>query len=324
MLTILRIKKWRKPSYWRNKYKIKMAKKTKILGVTRKSRFSPNHIGNDAAIFNEVCEKLSLKGAEVEICNEDEFLAKESVSQDFIVTMGRTKTLVKKLQKLENEGKTVVNSGVGIENCFRTNMTNALLDAGVPYPKSYVVATTSDIMDIFNTLAGKGVWIKRGDFHAIHKEDVTFASSAEEAQYILNEYALRGIKEAVISEHLVGDLLKFYAVRNTGFFYCFYPYEHNHHKYAVYEQINGETVHYPFDEALLKSTADRAADILGVQIYGGDVIIGPQGDFHIIDLNDWPSFAPCRAEASEAIVNLLIHVFTTQQNAKRDTRIQHS
>jgi phosphoribosylaminoimidazole carboxylase (NCAIR synthetase) len=301
-----------------------MAEKTKILGVTRKSRFSPNHIGNDAAIFNEVCEKLTLNGADIEICNEDEFLAKESVSQDFILTMGRTKTLVKKLQKLESDGKIVVNSGIGIENCFRTNMTNALLDGGIPYPKSYVVSTTSDILEIFKTLKGKGVWIKRGDFHAIHKEDVTFASSSEEAQYILNEYAMRGIKEAVISEHLVGDLLKFYAVRDTGFFYSFYPYEHNHHKYAVYEQINGETVHYSFDEDKLKKMADRAAEILGVQIYGGDVIISPDGDFHIIDLNDWPSFAPCRSEASEAISNLLINVFTIQQNAKRDISIQHS
>ena len=301
-----------------------MAEKIKILGVTRKSRFSPNHIGNDAAIFNEVCEKLTLTGADIEICNEDEFMEKESVSQDFIVTMDRTKTLVKRLQKLEKEGKTVINSGWGIENCFRKNMTNVLLEGGIPYPASHVVSTTSDITEVFNSLKGKGVLIKRGDFHAIHKEDVTFAYSAEEAKYILNEYALRGIKEAVISEHLVGDLLKFYAVKDTGFFHYFYPYEHNHHKYAVYEQINGETVHYPFDEEKLKVIADRAATILGVHVYGGDIIIGPDGNFHIIDLNDWPSFAPCRAEAADAICSLLVNVFTTQQHAKRDISIQQS
>lgn len=299
-----------------------MANIINILGVTRKSQFSPNHIGNDAAIFNEVCEQLSLQGAKIELCNENEFLARESVTQDYIMTMGRTKTLVKKLQTLEDSGKTVVNSGYGIENCFRTNMTNGLLDAKVPYPRSFVISTVSNVEKIFHSLRANGVWIKRGDFHAIHKEDVTFAASVDEAQSILSEYALRGIKEAVISEHLSGDLLKFYAVRGTSFFYSFYPYEHNHHKYAVYEQINDKTLHYAFNEESLKVTADLAAETLGVHIYGGDAIINPDGSFHIIDLNDWPSFAPCREEAAKAIAELLLHTFTVKENAKRSATTQ--
>lgn len=296
----------------------------KILGVTRKSQFSPNHIGNDAAIFNEVCEALAIQGAELEICNEDEFLQKKQIPQDYILTMGRTKTLVKRLQQLEEQGKVVLNSGYGIENCFRSQMTKKLLDAQVPYPKSYIVSTTSSILDIFDELEGNGVWIKRGDFHAIHKEDVTFAATADEAQYILNEYALRDIKEAVVSEHLAGDLVKFYAVRDTAFFYHFYPYEHNHHKYAIYEQINDSIVHYPFSEKDLKKTADQAAKTLGVHIYGGDAIIDPDGSFHIIDLNDWPSFAPCRIEAAQAITELIVNMFTTHQHAETNPIIQHT
>lgn len=261
-----------------------------ILGVTRKNRFSPNHVGNDAAIFNEVVLKLTEKGASVEVCNEDEFLSSPSVKQDNILTMGRTKTLVKKLQSLQNNGINVLNSGFGIENCFRKNMTLKLLEGGVPYPKSIVISTVADIQSIFEKLKGKGVWIKRGDFHAIHKEDVTFAASLKEAQHILNEYALRGIKEAVISEHLAGDLLKFYAVRGTDFFFYFYPYEHNHHKYDLYEQINDEVVHFPFDLDNLKEVANRAAEVLDVHIYGGDVIIDANGDFHIIDLKRLAKF----------------------------------
>lgn len=289
--------------------------KSKVLGITRKSHFSPNHIGNDASIFNEVCENLVIQGYDIEICNEDDFMQREHISQEYIITMGRTKELVQKLQKLENEGKTVINSGFGIENCFRSNMTRELLNASVPYPKSHIVSTSCSVLHIFNELQGTGVWIKRGDFHAIHKEDVTFATTADEAQYILNEYALRGIKEAVISEHLAGDLLKFYAVRGTPFFYYFYPYEHNHHKYAIYEQINDTTVHYPFNKKDLIQAAENAAETLGVHIYGGDVIINADGSFHIIDLNDWPSFAPCRTEASQAIVKLIVNTITTNRNA---------
>ncbi len=39
----------------------------------------------------------------------------------------------------------------------------------------------------------------------------------------------------------------------------------------------------------------RAADVLDVKIYGGDVIVGDDGSMNIIDFNDWPSFAPAAA-----------------------------
>lgn len=295
-----------------------MTKSVSIVGITRKSKFSPNHIGNDSAIFNEVIERLTLKGALVEVFNEDEFMERGAVEQMNILTMGRTKSLVKRLQTLEKEGKQVINSAYGIENCFRKNMTLKLLDGGIPYPQSIVVSTSADISGIFAQMGGKGVWLKRGDFHAIHKEDVTFVATAQEAQQILNEYALRCIKEAVVSEHLAGDLVKFYAVRGTDFFYWFYPYEHNHHKYAVYEQINDKIVHFPFVENDLEATVDQAAKVLGVTVYGGDAIIGPDGKFHIIDLNDWPSFAPCRAAAAEAIADIVYKKFSeTHQNGER-------
>ncbi len=279
-----------------------------ILVIARKNRFSPNHIGNDAAILNDVCELLEAKGALIEYCTEDEFLIKEVVGQGVIISMGRSKSLVLRLQKLEAGGKVVLNSAFGVENCFRKNMTQALLARDVPYPKSEVINTSASIDVVFEQLQNGGVWLKRGDFHAIHKEDVSFAASIEEAQGILEEYALREIEEAVVSEHLQGDLVKFYAVRGTDFFYWFYPYEHNHHKYAVYEQINGKLVYNSFDMSRLRETADKAAAVLNVEIYGGDAIISANGSFHIIDLNDWPSFAPCRAEGARAIAHRLEEV----------------
>ena len=40
-------------------------------------------------------------------------------------------------------------------------------------------------------------------------------------------------------------------------------------------------------------------------VYGGDCIIDAAGRWHIIDFNDWPSFAPCVAPAAEAIASRL-------------------
>lgn len=281
----------------------------RVLVIKRKAYFSPNHVGNDAIILDLVCNGLVGRGVSVEVIDEEECLKREVIEQEFIVMMGRTKSLIAKLKRWEDEGKLIFNSPSGIERCFRRNMTVALLANGIPYPQSYIVDTKSDIGAIFKDLPGPGVWIKRGDFHAINKEDVTFASSLEHASFILKEYALRGIGDAVVSQHLIGDLLKFYAIRGTDFFYAFYPYEHNHHKYADYEQINGDTSHHTYDMDLLKQVAEESAEVLGVHIYGGDAIIGPDGSIHIIDLNDWPSFAPCRAEAAPQIADFLFNHF---------------
>ena len=285
---------------------------TEILGVHRNRKFSPNHIGNDDAIFSLTAQALEKLGCKVQLISENEFLEMEQVTQKYIFTMARHKEVVRKLQVAEENGAIVVNSGFGIENCFRTNMTNGLVENGIPYPKSFVVDTTYDGDEVFEALPGKGFWIKRGDFHAIHKEDVTFTYTKKEAKEILREYALREIPDAVISEHLMGDLVKFYGVYGTDFFFWFYPYDNNHHKYSEYESINGKSLYFAFDENKLKSIANESANVLGIDVYGGDAIVGADGSFHIIDLNDWPSFAPCREEAAVFIANRIYQRFSQQ------------
>ncbi|MDH5826698.1 hypothetical protein [Sphingobacterium faecium] len=282
----------------------------RVYGIWRMNDFSPNHINNDAAIFKAVIELVEKEGVTITSVTEGAFLKLEDYNDEPIITMGRSKELVHHLKMLERRGVLIINSAQGIQNCFRTLMTQALLQHGVPYPESEIVATHSDIGYLFDRFGAPGIWIKRGDFHAVHKEDVSFASTKEEANNILAEYAIRGIDEAVISKHLFGDLVKFYGVDGTDFFYCFHPYDLNHHKYAAYEQINGLTAHYTFDKEALQQTAIRAAQVLGVSIYGGDAIVHADGSFHIIDLNDWPSFAPCREQGAEAIATHIFNQFS--------------
>ena len=48
-----------------------------------------------------------------------------------------------------------------------------------------------------------------------------------------------------------------------------------------------------------------AAETLGLYIFGGDAIIAPDGGISIIDINDWPSFAPVRDQAAGEIAKLV-------------------
>jgi len=283
-----------------------------VLGVKRGSKYSPNHVGNDDAIFNLTVKSLEERGCKVTICNETEFLDLAEVTQQFIVTMARQKKVIKKLKMLEVMGKTVINSAFGIENCFRTNVTNHLMGNGIPHPKSNIVLTYNPGPETFDDLGTNGYWLKRGDFHAIHKEDVTFAATEQEAREIIQEFKLRGIEDVVISENLPGDLVKFYGIQGSDFFYWFYPYDHNHHKYKEYEEINGKSMKYPFSVDDLQAQANKASKVVNIHIYGGDAIVGKDGTFHIIDFNDWPSFAPCRDKAAPFIAGSIFEHFTTK------------
>ena len=64
--------------------------------------------------------------------------------------------------------------------------------------------------------------------------------------------------------------------------------------------------------ATLTGAAFHAAEALGVDVFGGDAIIGPDGSATIIDLNAWPSYARFRPAAAAAIAARLTHAFEPQ------------
>lgn len=264
----------------------------KIAGIKRNNWYSPGHISNDAAIFNLTFEYLKKKNCKVVVYSEDEF-QNRSINADLIFTMARNPKSVRKLQELESTGKKVINSGYGIENCFRENITRLLLANCIPHPQSIIVPTNyfsfSDIK-----ILGSHCWIKRGDFQSIQKEDVSYVHVGK-IENIIQNYALRGILTVVINEHLQGDLVKFYGVDETNFFYWFYP-NISHSKFGL-EKINGKQKGIPFNYVFLKKICTYIARLLNIRIYGGDCVIDKNGIIRIIDFNDWPSFAPCRNEA---------------------------
>ncbi|MCM1153448.1 MAG: hypothetical protein NC328_07330 [Muribaculum sp.] len=269
----------------------------KIAGVTRDSAYSPNHIGNDFAIFDATADQLRRRGCDVRIYTEKQFQEMD-IEEDIILNMCREWDSIHKLQYLESKkGKLVINSGYGIENCTREIMTRLLQGNNIPYPDTVIVDTNEDVTQALERAGLTSVWIKRGDFHAMHKEDVTYCRHPQETQETLHEYYYRGIKRAVINKHLKGDLVKFYGVSGQPFFYWFYPFDEGYSKYG-WEEVNGLSHDLKFSVDYLKEICQKASDVLEVKVYGGDCIVDEDGSVRIIDFNDWPSFAPCRKEAS--------------------------
>ncbi len=258
-------------------------------GIKRKEHYSPNHRKNDSLILQKTAHELEKLGADTVIYTEDEFLNSD-IEADLIFSMGRSYATLEKLQKLEENGVIVVNSTKSVYNCHRVNMIRRLQEIGVRIPKSVIVKTDSNINYTLSVVGKEKIWIKRGDVHAIHREDVTLAYSDEQVNFILAEFKLRGITDAILQESLDGDVVKFYSVRDTDFFEWYYL------------ESRKKTA---FDLEELKRLAHTSAEAMDLIIYGGDAVIEEDGTISIIDINDWPSFAPVRDKASKYIAQAI-------------------
>ncbi|HUL45107.1 MAG TPA: hypothetical protein VLY03_12215 [Bacteroidota bacterium] len=261
----------------------------KFAGITRKTEFSPNHVVNDLLIINQTADALRDLGADVVMYDEG-LITPDSVREKLVFSMAQGPLGSKTLLKIEDRGAFIINSPRAVMNCYRINMVKLLPAAGIPFPKSVIVSTDSDTNARGAGFTSTKIWIKRGDVHAVHKEDVTLANTDDEELNLLKEFHQRDINEAILQEHLDGDTVKFYAVRETDLFHWYY--------------LNG-VYHTAFDERKLRDLASASAEVMKLFVYGGDAIIGKDGRVTIIDINDWPSFAPVREQASRHIAQLI-------------------
>lgn len=287
----------------------------KIAAILRAGAYSPNHIGNDAAIISMVADQLRRRGMEVTTYSEEQ-LASGIVNERVILNMCRELRSIKALQQLEDSGALVINSGYAIENCICERMATILIGSGVPYPDSLFVRTDQTVISQMTQAAMTRAWVKRGDSHGLHKEDVSYVRLPAEAQDVLQEYFLRGIKRAVINRHLEGKLLKFYGVRDSSFFIWFYPMDEDARLRIKGSRSKQPSIPADSDttSAPLIEICTRAAEALDVDIYGGEAIAAPDGQITIVDFNDWPSFSPCRHEAAPRIARYILNrIKTTQQ-----------
>lgn len=259
-----------------------------ILAIGRAARFSPNSVGKDTAIFSCVCGRLRQSGHTVVMVGEDE--PWPDCDADAYVTMGRSESTIERLAEAERKGRVVVNTAESIALCCNRSKLNAILyESGVSVPSDK---------------GANGYWLKRGDCVAQRQGDVRYVPDERSLKEAFDEMRFEGMASIVVQAHILGDLVKFYGVRGTPFFRAYYPGDDGQTKFGD-EQVNGKPHHYIYNKVGLRDMAEEASRITGVDVYGGDCIVAPDGTLTLIDFNDWPSFSRCRDDAAEAIAKLI-------------------
>jgi hypothetical protein len=264
------------------------------VGVLREPAHSPGRVDDDAAIMRRVGDAMTERGFSVELVAAD---AVNEAPRTNLFVMCERGTVLDRLAAMEKAGSIVVNSPAAIRNTYRCRMVELFARHRVSAPVSWIVAA-----DANTPRPADCAWVKRYDFHATQRDDVMYAASETGWREALRRFAERGIPFVVAQEHVAGDLVKFYGVRNgaaatdADWFQWFY------------HRDKGMLGH-AFDPVRLSEAAFDAAAALGLEIFGGDAVIKADGEPMIIDLNAWPSYALYRDRAAQAIADCLTERF---------------
>ena len=131
-----------------------------------------------------------------------------------------------------------------------------------------------------------------------------YIQDADKLGAAIRGFRERGNRECVIQAHVRGWVVKFYGVRGYGLTDC-YAATACEGKFGL-ERFNDQPQSGSVDMDALTEVAESASDILGVDVYGGDAVVGPDGDITLIDFNDWPSFRTCTVGAAQKIARMIM------------------
>ncbi len=270
-----------------------------LVGVWREPEYSPGRAQDDAAILERTRDALAARGMTLTL-GGIELL--EQSRPTAVLAMCQSERALRALDRAAADVP-VVNHPDAIRACHRHETVRRLAGTPVPFPATRLVPTRpSD--------AGDGglapCWVKRGDVHAMTADDVVFAATPAAVAAALDDFAARDITRAALQTHVEGVVVKFYGVADGRFFRCY---------------TQGAEIPAPLP--VLWDAARAGAAALGLDVFGGDLVVTPDGRPMIIDLNDWPSFARCRDEAADAIAAYVVERLLSATSPAHQRQGQH-
>jgi len=278
-----------------------------LVAIYRRASFSPQqHLRNDRAILDSVVGHLLADGWEALRIDEQDVEQGRIPRGELYLNMCQGAAAAELLTPLEGDHTVVVNSPTSVLNCHRHRLVRLLGGSPVPFPRTLLIPSAgglptadalAELVDEEGTL-----WLKRGDVHAERTEDVLRLTAGELAG-ALSGFMERGIPWAALQRHVSGPVVKFYGIADRSFF-------------RFYGAQSGPHAPAPLvDEAALLRVAYGAAERLGLLIFGGDMALPRPDQPVLIDINDWPSFAPYRQEAGSAIAAFVHQLASTRSAA---------
>ena len=274
-----------------------------LVALYRSPNYSPNqHRTNDTAIMDAVVARMATLGWSIEGITERAVAAGITPAADCYLNMCQGPAATLRLQESVPDGSVIVNRPEAVLGCHRYRLAPALLNGGIPFPATiFVDAEGPTIPDPAPEWLRRDapIWVKRGDVHAECSQDVA-AVSASGVAVIVQEFFARGIRNVALQQHQPGPIVKFYGVNGSSGTRFFRWYLAS----APFGDLRGRDTVNP---ERLEALAFAAASVIGLEVFGGDAAVEDVDAPVLVDLNDWPSFAPVRDDAADAIAAWVHH-----------------
>ncbi len=263
---------------------------TTFLGIYREPMCSPGrHRANDATILELVARDLEGRGHRVMLTSSED-AERWGREATVVFSMSRSPDGLDLLTRWEREGKIIVNRPGAVLETARRCLAQRRAGS-IDLPATHVIPTARARRgELPASIQPEGWWLKGGDLYASRREDVRRVESRDSLDEGLDDFAERGITSAILQEHVSGREIKFYAAAPAGFFHWL------------------DSSDAPSDLPIPAAVRDFAIATgveASLEVFGGDIVVGADGRMMLIDLNDWPSCAPCREPAAVAIAHHL-------------------
>ena len=278
--------------------------------IARHPRYSPNSEARDEALFRSLVMNFALQGVSVATFDEAVFEnhPPQLEKSTLILSMARSEAALHALSAAEESGVPVLNNPRALQKAQRTDFQQWFAESGHAAKHWH----TSEITPDLKSTLPFPLWWKRNNTATTSANDVQFVENRTQLDVLLQQHPQ---EDALLMEHVEGQLVKFYGVVGTNFFHAephspkgfskFGHEQHNHHKdLALSSPMWKQTLR------AMHTAATQVAQQSGFSIYGGDAILREDGTFVFIDFNDFPSFSACLPEASAAIVQHSLSLLT--------------
>ncbi len=192
----------------------------RAVGVYREHEFSPGKVAADAAILDAVLANLAAHGIDTSAVDAVEFAAGPQSRCALILAMCQSETALQRLTRAQAEGALVINSPQAIRSCYRDRL-GAILEQSASAGARRRAGETGTGIDrhaIAPLDPRRGIYVKRGDLHALFDGDVRIAGNEAALATALRDFSSRGIRRAYLQQAVEGRVVKFYGVTGVDYF----------------------------------------------------------------------------------------------------------
>lgn len=271
-----------------------LRRRPRAMAIVRSPLYSPmQHRANDLAILDATIRELRARGWRIRRITERAATYGPLPEADIYLNMCQGPAASQALIEYEQAGVRFFNPPSSVLGCHRQRLIPALERSSVPFPATVLLDTTAPLSAAdearVRALGDGPLWLKRSGVHAERPEDVVAMDGPSGLAEHLAAFAARSIRGAALQAHVAGPVVKFYGVAGGALF----------HAYDAETKMPLTASHPEYRR--LRALGFEAAGLLSLDIFGGDVVLHPEDGPVLIDLNDWPSFAPIRDRAARAI-----------------------